>query len=82
MKSGEIANGKKIDKGLHQVAEPYGYTGHLAVRIKPEPVFDDAASRVSYKIDVKEGPQYRMGKLVIKGLSKSQAVSLQAESGN
>ncbi len=77
MKSGEIANGKKIDKGLHQVAEPYGYTGHLAVRIKPEPVFDDAASRVSYKIDVKEGPQYRMGKLVIKGLSESQAASLQ-----
>jgi outer membrane protein assembly factor BamA len=77
MKNGEIADGNKIDKGLLEIARPYGYLGHLAVRFKSEPAFDDAASLVSYKISVKEGPQYRMGKLVVKGLSDAQSASMQ-----
>ena len=77
MKNGDLANGVKIDKGLFQVGRRYGNTGHLDVSLAEQPVFDEAASRVSYKIVVKEGPQYRMGKLIIKGLSEADAQSLQ-----
>lgn len=77
MKDGEIANGVKFDKGLREVSKKYGRTGHLDVRLGPKPEFDDPASRVTYKISVKEGPQYRMGKLTIKGLSEADAKSLE-----
>jgi outer membrane protein assembly factor BamA len=42
-----------------------------------QPEFDDKASQVTFKIAVKEGPQYRMGKLNIKGLTDADAKSLQ-----
>ena len=77
MKQGEIANGVKFDKGLHEVGRRYGQTGHLDVRLGAQPEFAESASRVSYKIAVKEGPQYRMGKLTIKGLSAADAKSLE-----
>lgn len=77
MKNGELANGAKIDKGLFEISRRYGHTGHLDVRVGGAPEFDDAASRVSYKIDVKEGPQYKMGKLTIKGLDEADANSLE-----
>src|SRR5213075_2587218 len=41
----------------------------LEASVRPEPVFDDAARKVSYRLDVKEGPQYHMGNLIIKGFS-------------
>jgi len=77
MKSGEVANGSKIDRGLHEVSVRYGHTGHLDVSLQPTPHFDDAASRVAYKIEISEGPQYRMGTFTVKGLPDAEAVSLQ-----
>jgi len=78
MKLNEIAVGSKFDKGLLNVSKRYGQTGRLDVRLAQQPEFDDAGSRVTYKIAVKEGPQYRMGKLTIKGLSEEEAKSLEA----
>jgi outer membrane protein assembly factor BamA len=79
MKPDEIANGVKFDKGLIEVVKKYSHTGHLNVGFDPRPEFDDAASRVTYKTAVKEGPQYRMGKFTVKGLSPEDAKSLEAK---
>ena len=38
-------------------------------KLDPEPQFDDAAHQVSYHVTIVEGPQYRMGEMVITGLS-------------
>jgi outer membrane protein assembly factor BamA len=72
MKPGDIANGKKIDKGIINVNRSYGRKGYLDAEAKGEPIFDDARSRVTYNLTVKEGPQYKMGKLIVKGLSESE----------
>ncbi|MDQ5844300.1 MAG: hypothetical protein M3539_03310 [Acidobacteriota bacterium] len=77
MKNGEVANGIKVDKGLLEVAKTYGHSGHLEAASKPVPEFDDAASLVTYRIEVREGPQYKMGNLVIKGVSEAEAKALQ-----
>lgn len=77
MKHSELANGVKIDKRLREIGSLYGHTGHLDLSLRAEPEFDDAASRVTYKIAIKEGPQYRMGAFKIKGLSESDAKSLE-----
>lgn len=77
MKIGEVANGVKIDKGLMEVGITYGHTGHLDARVSGAPEFDDATSRVKYKMTVKEGPQFKMGKLTIKGLDEADAAALE-----
>jgi outer membrane protein assembly factor BamA len=72
MKPGVVANGKWFDQGLEAVDALYGSKGYLQLELKPTAVFDDQASKVSYRIEVKEGPQYHMGLLVVKGLPDNQ----------
>src|ERR1044071_78811 len=58
MKPGEVANGKKFDKGLSEVKDGYANYGHIGVHFDPTPEFDDATTKVTFKIAVDEGPQY------------------------
>ena len=76
MTPGQTADGLKIDKMPTLIQGAYGRKGYLTVRARPQPQFDDGAKTVSYKIDVVEGPQFRMGKLMLKGLpvDASQAI--------
>lgn len=73
MKSGEVADGLKIDKGIQSVRKAFGHKGYLSVRIKPATEFDDENHRVTFKMDVTEGPQYHMGNLKIVGLGEKDA---------
>ena len=76
MKAGEVANGKKFDKGLNEVAKAYGKSGHIQTRMDPTPEFDDAAQKVTFKISVNEGPQYHMGTVEFKGFPADDAFIL------
>jgi outer membrane protein insertion porin family len=73
MKPGEVANAKKIGRALGSVAKAYGRRGYLALSVRPEQQFDEAARRVTYRFEVREGPQFRMGTLAVTGLSESDA---------
>jgi len=76
MKPGEAANGKKFDKGLIEVQKAYGNHGHIQAHADPTPEFDDAASKVTFKLAVNEGPQYRMGTVEFKGFSADDSATL------
>ncbi len=76
VKPGDVANGLKFDKGVLAVMKAYGRQGYLDVRVRPTPEFDDSARKVTYKIEVREGPQYRMGSLLFKGLTERDAKAL------
>ena len=39
------------------------------MKLNADPQFDDAAHQISYRVSISEGPQYRMGDMVITGLS-------------
>lgn len=75
MKQGEVADESKISKGNVGVARAYGKKGYIKILLIPSPVFDDARSLVRYQIQIKEGNQYRMGQLMIDGLSGGEATS-------
>ncbi len=79
MVTGKPANGLAFDKALMAVQKAYGRKGYLAVHLRNHPEFDDTAQKVVYKIDVREGPQYHMGKLVVKGLSDGATKALNQE---
>lgn len=76
LKAGDVANGLKFDNGVKAVLKAYGDEGYLEVNLRPTPEFDDSVQKVSYKIEVREGPQYRMGSLLFKGLTERDAKAL------
>jgi outer membrane protein assembly factor BamA len=69
LKPGEIADGARMESGWNRILDMYGARGYLDAKITPTPHYDDNAATVSYSVAVFEGPQYKMGKLVLTGLS-------------
>jgi outer membrane protein assembly factor BamA len=76
MKTGEVANGLKFDKRLREVDKAYGKHGHIMVSLRPEPEFDDASQKVTYRIAITEGPQFRMGAIEFRGVSAEDRAAL------
>ena len=76
MKAGEVASGRKFDKGLNEVQKAYGKSGHISIHTNPTAQFDDAAAKVTFKIALDEGPQYHMGTVEFKGFSADDAFIL------
>jgi outer membrane protein assembly factor BamA len=66
---GDPADGNKIQSFWETARAAYGQLGFLDAAVNPVPRFDDPTKRVTYVVEVAEGPQYHMGKLVLTGLS-------------
>lgn len=66
---GDVADGMKIERGWEAVRDAYAQRGYLDVNLVPTPHFDDSAKTITYAVSIAEGPQFRMGKLVLTGLS-------------
>jgi len=79
MKTGELADGVKIDKGIKELRHAYGRRGYIAVRYQEASTFDDAAKEVSYRFEITEGPRYFMGALIVNGLPAEDAETLKAK---
>ena len=68
-KPGDLADGMKIERGWERAVAAYQSNGYLDAKLDAQPQFDDVAHRVSYRVHVTEGAQYRMGEMVVTGLS-------------
>lgn len=79
MKQGEVANIKKIEKGLFQVNQAFGTNGYIAASLRPMRDFDDANKRVTFRFKVIEGAQYRMGLLAFAGIPNDFAARLKSK---
>jgi outer membrane protein assembly factor BamA len=73
MSRNDIADGLKIERGKEAARKAYARKGYLAPTLSAAPDFDDANRRVTFRFNVNEGPQYRMGALYIEGLSEKDA---------
>lgn len=69
VKPGDLANGMQLAGDWEQAELEYQHRGYLEVKVTPAAQFDDAKATVVYNVKIAEGPQYRMGQLVITGLS-------------
>jgi outer membrane protein assembly factor BamA len=68
-KRDEPADALRLQAGWDRIGNEYGKRGYIEAKIEPTPQYDDAAERVSYAVRITEGTQYRMGQLVLTGLS-------------
>src|SRR5690242_12616367 len=69
IKPGDLADGMRLAASWQQIALEYGHRGYLDAKVTPVPQFNDTSGTVAYRVNIEEGPQYRMGQLVITGLS-------------
>ncbi len=67
--AGVVVDGNKIQGTWFAIARSYGHIGYMEAAVEPTATLDDAAEKVSYRVDVKEGPQYKMGDFIVTGLS-------------
>ncbi len=79
MNPGDLADGIKIDQGLKNVAKAYASRGHLSASVRESIEYDDAASLVTYRFKISEGPRYFMGNLIISGLPAADADILKSK---
>ena len=68
-KAGDIADSMKIEAAWARIEAEYKAHGYLDAKLDSQPRFDEAAHQVSYRVHVIEGSQYRMGDMVVTGLS-------------
>ncbi len=69
LREGQVADGVALAGGWERIRQRYGASGYLDVQLDPQPAYDDAHACVRYRVAITEGGQYRMGRLVISGLS-------------
>jgi outer membrane protein assembly factor BamA len=69
LRPGDPADGMKIEATWQAVRDAYTRRGYLDANLVAAPRFDDSAKRITYAVSITEGPQYRMDKLVLSGLS-------------
>ena len=70
MQSGQPTNGVKLDQAPRHIQKAYGRKGFLMVKVTSAAEFDEQAQSVVYKMNVIEGPQFRMGRLSTRGFSE------------
>jgi outer membrane protein assembly factor BamA len=68
-KRDQIADGVALEGVWQRVQREYNRRGYVDAKIDPQAEFSDANATVSYRVVINEGSLYRMGKLVITGLS-------------
>jgi outer membrane protein insertion porin family len=76
MKAGEVADLTKIEGGLAQVRGTYRQRGYMRQRSRMTPKPDAARRRLTLGVSIEEGPQFRMGELVITGMTDPEAEAL------
>jgi outer membrane protein insertion porin family len=78
MEAGKPANGVKLDQVARELRKAYGRKGFLLVKVKSAPEFDEQAQTVVYRMDVIEGPQFRMGRVITRGFSETETKQVNA----
>lgn len=76
LKSGDVADGLKIDTGLQAAIIVYRKLGYIESQIVPKPVFDDAKRRITLNVAITEGPQFRMGNFIVRGVPEKDVARL------
>lgn len=68
-KPGDVANGMAIEAAWDSIRELYGHRGFLEAKVEPSPTYDGQAHTISYSVKIDEGKLYKVGTMVLTGIS-------------
>lgn len=69
---GEIVRRPKIDADVIAVRDQYGELGYIYVRVRAVRVFSDTPGLVRLTIEIDEGEQFRVGRVVVRGNARTK----------
>ena len=69
LKSGDVADGMAIEAAWERIREEYGRRGYIQTEIDPAATYDDQAHTIAYNVRIDEGKLFRLGSMLITGLS-------------
>jgi outer membrane protein assembly factor BamA len=69
LKVGDVADGMALEGGFEHIREEYAHRGYLDAKIDPVATYDDQAHTIAYAAHLQEGKPYKLGAMVITGLS-------------
>ena len=76
LKPGDLADGLKLDAGLQAAIIVYRKLGYAELQIVPKTDFDDVKKMVTLNVSIIEGPQFRMGNFIVKGVTERVVLAL------
>lgn len=79
MKSGAVADGQQLQAGLESIRHEYLARGYVDVSLEKNLLLDPATRSATCRIEITEGPQYRMGGVSFSGVSDKSAKQLGRE---
>lgn len=75
-KPGEPANTIRIHDNLKDIQKLYASKGYVTAALKADAIFDDSPGTAIIRLEIKEGPEFRMGELEFRGLDNSLTAKL------
>ena len=77
LKTGALADESQLDKGLRALNQLYQRKGYLDLLVKVETLLADKEKRVVWRLTLTEGPQFKMGRLLVNGFppAETQAIA-------
>jgi len=78
LKTGDVADGMKIEAAWDRIREELAHHGFMDAKLDAVPQFDEQSQKLSYSVAIDEGISYQFGKLVLTGLSLGAERKLQA----
>lgn len=74
---GDVADHTKLEAGVRKVLDSYGTIGHLTASVTYTTNLTPDTRRARFALAVTEGPQFRMGTLIVTGFEAKDAEQLQ-----
>lgn len=63
---------QKLDATVRAVADRYGSQGYINVRVRPVRVFSQTPGYVRVTLEIEEGGQFRVGRIVVRGNERTK----------
>lgn len=73
VKTGDIANGEKIDDSIKTVLKFYLKKGFISTTFSPQIRLDESNKKVSYEIVITENSQFKMGEISAPGFAEGDS---------
>ena len=69
---GQVLRQPELDSDIKTITDRYGEIGHIYVQVRSERAFSDQPGLVRLTINIKEGEQFKVGRIVVRGNSRTK----------
>lgn len=69
---GQVLRQPDVDSDIKTITDRYGEIGHIYVQVRSERAYSDQPGLVRLTINIKEGEQFKVGRIVVRGNSRTK----------